>query len=102
MELLRDGAILAVAGQLDGRGTAELRDALRLLLEEHADQAVLDLHQVDSIDLTALRMIAATSRSATLDGRRLRLRGCSPLVRRLVLLAHLRGLVELEPEATPA
>ncbi|MGH3414457.1 MAG: STAS domain-containing protein [Marmoricola sp.] len=98
MELYRDGAILEVRGQVDGRGTAELRDGLHQLLEQHGGNAVLDLTDVDSVDLTALRTIAVASRSATLDGQHLRLRGCSPLVRRLLLLAHLRGLIEFDPE----
>lgn len=96
MELQWDGATIRLSGQLDGRSTAELRDILRAQLDASSDDVVLDLAEVDSVDLTALRMIAVTSRQAALHGQRLLLRGCSPLVRRLLHLSHLRALIAFD------
>jgi anti-anti-sigma factor len=96
MELHRDGTVIRLAGQVDGRSTADLRDVLADALDRASGDLVLDLAAVESVDLTALRTIAAASRQATLRGHRLLLRGCSPLVRRLLALTHLRGLVEYD------
>ena len=90
----RDNTI-AVSGTLDGRCTAELRDRLRHLLAEH-ELVVVDLSDVASVDMTTLKLLAAASRTAQRDGRRLVLRGASSGVRRLLHLSHLRGLVALE------
>lgn len=96
MELHREGATVRLRGQLDGRSTAELRDVLYAQLDSASGDVVLDLAEVESVDLTALRMIAVTSRYAALQGRRLLLRDCSPLVRRLLHLSHLRCLIEFD------
>lgn len=95
MELYDDGSTLRVVGQLDARTTAVLRDLLQQRLRD-LGEVVLDLGAVDAVDLTALRMIAATSRAAVLQGQHLLLRGCSPLVRRLLHLTRLRGLIEYD------
>lgn len=103
MELTRDGTVLRLAGQVDGRSTARLRAALEDELSASPDEVVLDLTEVDGIDLTALRMIAATSRHAALDGQRVLLRGSPPPVRRLLHLTRLRALVAYdEPVTAPA
>lgn len=99
MELYRDGATLHVAGQVDGRCTHELRAALQRQLDDGPEEIVLDLAQVDGVDLTALRMIAAVSRQAWLEGHEVRVRDCPPLVRRLLHLSHLRALVRFEDSA---
>jgi anti-anti-sigma factor len=96
MDLEVQDATLRVAGQVDVRCLAELRDALHELLRSRPEDCVLDLSDVESVDLTALRMIAVASRVASRQGHRLTVRGCSPLVRRLLHLAHLRGHVRVE------
>lgn len=98
MKLVRDGSTLRVGGHVDGRCTFELRDALAQQLRDEPGDVVLDLAEVEAVDLTALRMIAVTSRTATLEGHHLLLRGASPLVRRLLHLSHLRGLIEFEDQ----
>ncbi|HET8604160.1 MAG TPA: STAS domain-containing protein [Marmoricola sp.] len=103
MELWTEGATLRVSGQVDVRTIAELRDALYGLLEAHPGDVVLDLTDVESADLTSLRMIAVASRLATREGRTLLVQGCPPLVRRLLHLSHLRGLVAVgDTAAAPA
>jgi len=96
MKAFARGTTLHLSGQIDARCTAELRDVLESWLDEQPGDAVLDLSDVEGVDLTALRTIAAFSRAATLDGRWLRMRGCPPLVRRLLHLSHLRGLIHFE------
>lgn len=90
------GDVVRISGQLDARSTHELRAALRERAE-HCDGVVVDLSEVESVDLVALRMLAALSRYENQRGRRFRLRGCPPRVLRLLHLAHLRGLMLLEP-----
>lgn len=102
MELFRDGATLHVVGQVDGRCTHELRDAMQRQLADEPGEVVLDLAEVDGVDLTALRMIAAVSRQAWLEGQEVRVRDCPVLVRRLLHLSHLRALVRLDDTAGDA
>ena len=97
MDIVVEGNVMSVVGQVDGRGTAELRDRLHALVACAAGDVVLDLGRVESIDVTALRVIAVTSRAMSERGpRHLLLRNCSPLVRRLLHLSHLRCLVLFE------
>jgi anti-anti-sigma factor len=96
MDLHSEGATLRVSGQVDVRTVGELREALYSHLEDHPGDVVLDLSGVESADLAALRMIAVASRLAVRQGRVLLVHGCPPLVRRLLHLAHLRGLVAVE------
>ena len=105
MEHTTDGNTLQLAGSLDVRCTAELRDVVyRLLGEREHGDLVVDISQVESVDMTALKLLAVASRTAERRGRRLVLRGGSPGVRRLLHLSHLRGMLPLEPDhpATPA
>ena len=102
MELYRDGTILHIVGQVDGRGTAVLRDAIRAQLETCDGDVILDAAEVESVDLIALRTIAVASREATLHGQRVLLRDCPPMVRRLLHLSRMRALVTYEDETHAA
>lgn len=99
MELYRDGATLHIVGQVDGRGTAALRDAIRTQLDTCDGDVILDAAEVESVDLIALRTIAVASREATLHGQRVLLRNCPPMFRRLLHLSRMRGLVTYESES---
>ncbi|MCW2780522.1 MAG: Sulfate transporter/antisigma-factor antagonist [Marmoricola sp.] len=102
MDLTIDGPTLVVAGQIDVRCVTELRDALYDHLETHPEDVFLDVSDVESVDLTVLRMIAVASRLAAREDHHLTLRGCPPAVRRLLHLTHLRNLVEVESGAATA
>jgi anti-anti-sigma factor len=96
MEITRDGTVLVLGGDLDVRSTMDVRNAVYDLLASYDGDVVIDLSDVDSIDVTALRMLAVATRQALRDGHHLMLRGCSPAVRRMLLLSHLNRVVEVD------
>ncbi|MGY2875691.1 anti-anti-sigma factor [Marmoricola sp. URHA0025 HA25] len=99
LELATDGTTLRIGGQLDVRCITELRTAVYDHLEAHSGHVVLDLSEVESADLTVLKMLAVASRSANQSGHRVTVQDCPDGVRRLLHLAHLRGLVTVESSA---
>ena len=102
MEIVSDGPTLVLSGDFDVRSTWEVRQAIYDLLEGHDEDVVIDLTDVDSVDVTALKVLGVATREASRAGHHLTLRGCGPAVRRLLHLSHLIRVVELEREATPA
>ncbi|HYG93497.1 MAG TPA: STAS domain-containing protein [Nocardioides sp.] len=97
-----DGPTLVLSGDFDVRSTGDVRNAIYEQLRDHPGDLVIDISEVDTVDLTALRVIGAASRHASRHGRRLRLRGACPAVRRMLHLTHLIRVVELERESVPA
>lgn len=101
MNIRTEGNTLALGGRFDGRSTAEVRAQLRLLAEHHRDIAV-DLSEVDSVDVNALTLLAATSKTLELQGRRLVVRGCRPALRRIIAYTRVRSVLVLEQEPATA
>ena len=101
MELVdRDGAI-ELTGRLDGRTSAEVREALYDHIERHPDEDVrLDLTHVESIDVTALNLLAAAALKVRRAGGQVVLVGCSPALRRVVAYRGWRRLFRLERPVT--
>ncbi len=97
MDITIDGPMLALAGDFDVRCTMEVRTALYDRLAEH-DDVVVDLTDVTTVDVTALRVLAAASHFALDRGRHVTLRGCNGAVRRLLHLTHLIRAVDVERE----
>ena len=95
MQITNDGNVLVLAGDLDVRSTMAVRTAVRELLAVHP-AVVIDLSGVDSVDLTALRVLAAATVQSVRDGHHLTLRSPSPAVRRLLHLSHLIRVVEVD------
>lgn len=102
MDIVTDGPTVVLSGDFDVRSTMEVRTAIYDLLEGHDEDVVVDLTEVGSIDLTALKVLAVATREATRSGRHLILRGCGPAVRRLLHMSRLIRVVEVEREVATA
>ena len=102
MDILTDGPTLVLSGDFDVRSTMEVRTAIYEHLDGHDEDVVVDLTDVDSVDVTALKVLAVATREATRAGHHLVLRGCGPAVRRLLHLSRLMRVVELEREVASA
>lgn len=88
---------ISLAGRLDGRCSAEVRQALHEHIEANPGQDVIvDLSRVESIDATALGMLAAAAVRVERAGRKVVLRGCSPALRRVLACGRWRRLFRLE------
>ncbi len=97
METGRASDAIALAGRLDGRCSAEVREALYDHIEQHqGEDVIVDLTRVESIDVTALRMLAAAALRVERAGRKVVLRGCSPALRRVLAHGGWRRLFLLE------
>ena len=102
MDIIRDGPTLVLSGDFDVRSTWEVRNAIYEHLEGHDEDVIVDLSDVDSVDVTALKVLAVATREAGRAGHHLTLRGCGPAVRRLLHLSRLIRVVELERGAATA
>ena len=99
MDIMSDGHVLVLAGDLDVRSTMEVRTAVQELLGTF-DEVAIDLSGVESADVTALRVLAAATLQAIRDGHHLTLRQPSPAVRRMLHMSHLARIVEVVPGAS--
>lgn len=102
MDIAIDGCALVLSGDFDVRSTWEVRTAIYEHLEGRDEDVVIDLTEVSSIDVTALRVLAVATRQAVRAGHHLTLRGCCPAVRRLLHISRLAHAVELERTAVSA
>lgn len=100
MDITTDGPHLSLSGDLDVRSTFEVRNAIydALARGDAHTPVTIDITDVDSIDLTALKVIAAATRNAAREGRRVVLRGACPAVLRMLHISHLIRVVEVERE----
>ena len=61
MDIMSDGPVLVLSGDLDVRSTMQVRTAVQELLGTY-DEVAIDLSGVESADVTALRVLAAATR----------------------------------------
>jgi len=99
MQIMTDGPTLLLSGDLDVRSTSEVRNAVYDALRLNEGQITIDLSEVDTVDHTALKVLAVASRFAGRGGRRIVLRGACPAVRRMLHLSHLIRFFEVERES---
>jgi anti-anti-sigma factor len=102
MEIFTDGPTILLSGDFDVRSTMEVRNAIYEHLQGLDADVVIDLTDVTTIDVTALKVLAVATRQASRAGHHLTLRGCGPAVRRMLHLSHLIRVVEVERGARSA
>lgn len=102
MDIMTDGPAIVLSGDFDVRSTAQVRRAIYDHLECYDDNVIVDLTGVDSVDMTALKVLAVATRRASRAGHRLTLRGCGPSVRRMLHISRLIRMVEVERLAASA
>ena len=96
MQITSHGDTLILVGQLDGRSTDRVRAALYAHIDYGSDDVVVDLTDIESIDAPALKLLAAATAVMDREGRHLRLRGCSPALRRVLTFTRFRRVVQVE------
>ena len=102
MDIISDGPVLVLTGEFDVRSTMEVRTAIYDRLSGGDEDLVIDLTGVSTIDVTALKVLAAATVVASRQGRHLTLRGAGPAVRRMLHLSRLIRAVEVERVAVTA
>jgi anti-anti-sigma factor len=96
------GRVLVLHGDFDVRSTWEVRNAIYECIDVHDADVVIDMTDVGTIDMTALRLLAVATRHAWLAGHHLTVRNPGPAVRRMVHLARLAHAIEVERVAASA
>jgi anti-anti-sigma factor len=96
VDIISDGPVLILTGEFDVRSTMEVRTAIYDRLSGGDEDLVIDLTGVSTIDVTALKVLAAATVVASRQGRHLTLRGAGPAVRRMLHLSRLIRAVEVE------
>jgi anti-anti-sigma factor len=102
MDIVHDGGTLVLTGDFDVRSTMEVRTAIHEHLDLFDQDLVVDLSGVETIDLTAARVLAYATLEAGRSGHHLFLRGCGPAVRRMLHLSRLARVIEVERAAATA
>jgi anti-anti-sigma factor len=102
MDIVSDGPTLILSGDFDVRSTMEVRTAIRDITHAYEQDVVVDLTGVETIDLTAARVLAYATLESSRTGHHLRLRGCGPAVRRMLHLTHLARVIEVDRVAASA
>lgn len=99
MDILTAGPLISLSGAFDGRSTFAVRQALHERLSGPEQEIVVDLREVESIDVPALRVLAFASHEAARTGHHVTLRGAGPAVRRMLHLTRMMRFVALEESA---
>jgi anti-anti-sigma factor len=102
MDIVSEGHTLVLHGDFDVRSTWEVRNAIYERIDTFDDDVVVDMTDVSTIDVTALRLLAVATRHAWLSGHHLTVRNPGPAVRRMAHLARLAHALEVERVAATA
>lgn len=99
MDIIADGPVLKLSGDVDVRSTSRIREAIRAQMAAHEGDITLDVTDVVSIDLTALRVVAAAGRRAACSGQSVVLRGATGGLLRMLHLSRLIRFVRVDRES---
>jgi anti-anti-sigma factor len=102
MNIVDEGHTLVLFGDFDVRSTMEVRSAIHEHLHGAEQDLVVDLSGVETLDVTAARVLAYATLEASRSGHHLLLRGCGPAVRRMLHISRLARVVEVERVAASA
>ena len=102
MDIVSDGHTLMLHGDFDVRSTFAVRTAIYEHFELVDEDLVVDMTDVSTIDVTALRLLAVATRHAWLTGHHLTVRNPCPAVRRMAHLTRLAHAIEVERTAATA
>ena len=87
-----DDRVVTLSGLLDVRRAGEIRDALWSVIQVQDGDVVVDLTDVESMDATAVQVLAAAAVRLQRAGRHVVLRGCPSALRRLIACRGWRRL----------
>lgn len=86
------GGVVTLSGLLDVRRAGELRDAIYSVIQGQDGDVVVDLTEVESMDATAVQVLAAAAVRLQRAGRHVVLRGCPSALRRFIACRGWRRL----------
>jgi len=89
-----DETTIAVAGELDLASAGRVDEEVRAVRGSGAARIVLDLHEVDFIDSTGLRVLLSLRNDAVRSGYRLELVPPGRAARRIFAITGTRGLFD--------
>lgn len=93
--------VVRLAGLLDVRSVAAVRQLLNDLIDNSDGDVVVDLRAVDAVDATGLGLLVATHRRTQLLGRHLVLRHPVPSVVRILAVTRLHRVLHVERSPLP-
>jgi anti-anti-sigma factor len=94
MEIQKDSSgALVFKGQLVVSEIELAHSKVEPLLEDVIHETVLDLSGVDDIDISGIQLIFSIRKSSMSDGT-FRIRGASPKVKDLIMLAGFEGILQ--------
>jgi anti-sigma B factor antagonist len=102
-ESLENGAlVLELLGRLDELASTEVEQAFMALLRRGIACVVLDLHGVEYVSSSGLRILLMLSRALKRDGGRLKLCGLSPFVAEVFEVSNFHTVFEVYPTTADA
>ncbi len=95
----RDEVAVVPVGELDMLSVAELEDAVRELKDAGFESIVIDLHGIEFIDSTGLRILISLRNDAKRNGHTLTLIPAGQAASRIFDITGTRGLFDWRPFA---
>jgi anti-sigma B factor antagonist len=90
--------VVRVGGELDLTNADRLKDALGRAQRDHKGAITLDLSGLDFLDSTGISILVQASQQSKTNGRRLRIRGATGQVKRVLEVTGVHGHLIEDPE----